>query len=402
MADQEDQTTKISEFSSITGVDRDRAKFYLQSSNWELSVALGTFYDSNSEESQYAENPEPVDISHQEQSTEGDINLATPPIASPMENVTGSKEQSQSSRNKKGSSNIFSLSSYHQADDESGNSDTEEGQAYYAGGSEHSGQQILGPDKHKKSKNPTGNLFDAAKKHGASVVSESREDSSSKKRSYFCGAGFTLGSDVEPSQQVGSPLSASEVEKPQTVVIKFWSNGFSIDNGPLRDFNDPDNKSFLDSIAKGEVPAELRRHARNAEVHVNMEDHREEEYVKPKETLKAFSGEGYMLGSPMPNIVSDTSTPAPDLSDRQTSVYQVDESKPTTSIQIRLADGTRLVTKFNHDSSIGDIRNVVRNARPNTGNFNLMTTFPNKVLSDDKVTISDAKLLNAVIVQRMT
>ena len=31
-------------------------------------------------------------------------------------------------------------------------------------------------------------------------------------------------------------------------------------------------------------------------MHVDMEDHRNEEYVKPKAVLKAFSGEGRKLG----------------------------------------------------------------------------------------------------------
>ena len=35
--------------------------------------------------------------------------------------------------------------------------------------------------------------------------------------------------------------------------ITFWSNGFSVDNGPLRDFNDPENAEFVDSIKRGLV-----------------------------------------------------------------------------------------------------------------------------------------------------
>ena len=394
MADQE-TNQMISDFSGITGVDEDRAKFYLQSSNWELNVALETFYDNSSDDQlaqQYAENQS----DERTLESSSDDTITTPSV------LQTAGVQAPTARTKV-TSNIFSLSSY-QEDNESGNSDTEEGQAYYAGGSEHSGQQILGPDKQKKSKNPTGNLFDAAKKHGAAVVAEESNDENSSKKTYFRGAGYTLGSDVEPSQQVSSSLSKNELDstQPQIVVIKFWSNGFSVDSGPLRDFNDPLNKNFLDSIAKGEVPSELRKLVHNAEVHVNMEDHREEEYVKQKETLSAFSGRGQMLGSPIPNIVSELPTVPNSSGDCQNSVFQVNESKPMTSIQIRLSDGTRLVTKFNHDSRVGDIRNVVRNARPNTGNFNLMTTFPNKVLTDDSISISDAKLLNAVIVQRMT
>ena len=37
------------------------------------------------------------------------------------------------------------------------------------------------------------------------------------------------------------------------MVLKLWKNGFSIDDGPLRDFKDPANKEFLDSVSKGFV-----------------------------------------------------------------------------------------------------------------------------------------------------
>ena len=45
-----------------------------------------------------------------------------------------------------------------------------------------------------------------------------------------------------------------------------------------------------------EVPQELVREAQGGEVNLDMEDHRQEEYVKPKVTVKAFSGAGNMLG----------------------------------------------------------------------------------------------------------
>jgi len=45
-----------------------------------------------------------------------------------------------------------------------------------------------------------------------------------------------------------------------------------------------------------EVPQELIRGARGGEVNLNMEDHRQENYVKPKMPLKAFTGEGHTLG----------------------------------------------------------------------------------------------------------
>ena len=35
------------------------------------------------------------------------------------------------------------------------------------------------------------------------------------------------------------------------VVLKFWSNGFSVDDGPLRSLEDPANEQFLSSVKRG-------------------------------------------------------------------------------------------------------------------------------------------------------
>ena len=45
-----------------------------------------------------------------------------------------------------------------------------------------------------------------------------------------------------------------------------------------------------------EIPKELLRLAKGGTVNLDMEDHRTEEYVKPKVAVKAFTGEGHKLG----------------------------------------------------------------------------------------------------------
>jgi len=75
-------------------------------------------------------------------------------------------------------------------------------------------------------------------------------------------------------------------------------------------------------------------------------------------------------------------------------------SAPLTSIQIRLFDGTRLVAKFNHHHTVGDIRGFVDRALPGRFNYQLQTTFPVKVLGDEEQSIAAAGLINAVIVQQ--
>ena len=59
--------------------------------------------------------------------------------------------------------------------------------------------------------------------------------------------------------------------------------------------------------------------------------------------MKAFSGVGRVLGNPTPKVVTSASnfhTKPPELLSQASSV-DVDESKPTTQLQIRLPDGSR-------------------------------------------------------------
>jgi len=52
---------------------------------------------------------------------------------------------------------------------------------------------------------------------------------------------------------------------------------------------------------------------------------------------------------------------------------------------------------------VSDVRQYLVEARPAMAarEFVLMTTFPNKELTDETLTLQDANLLNAVIVQRL-
>lgn len=40
---------------------------------------------------------------------------------------------------------------------------------------------------------------------------------------------------------------------------RLWQNGFSINDGELREYTDPQNSAFLSSIRRGEIPHELRQ-----------------------------------------------------------------------------------------------------------------------------------------------
>uniref|UniRef100_A0A2K6KD23 NSFL1 cofactor p47 n=1 Tax=Rhinopithecus bieti TaxID=61621 RepID=A0A2K6KD23_RHIBE len=331
----------LREFVAVTGAEEDRARFFLESAGWDLQIALASFYEDGGDE----------DIVTISQATPSSVSRGTAPSDN---RVTSFRDL------------------IHDQDEEE---EEEEGQRFYAGGSERSGQQIVGPPRKKSPNELVDDLFKGAKEHGAVAVERVTK-------------------------------SPGETSKPRVhVVLKLWKSGFSLDNGELRSYQDPSNAQFLESIRRGEVPAELRRLAHGGQVNLDMEDHRDEDFVKPKGAFKAFTGEGQKLGSTAPQVFS-TSSPAQQAENeaKASSSILIDESEPTTNIQIRLADGGRLVQKFNHSHRISDIRLFIVDARPAMAatSFILMTTFPNKELADESQTLKEANLLNAVIVQRLT
>jgi UBX domain-containing protein 1 len=117
-----------------------------------------------------------------------------------------------------------------------------------------------------------------------------------------------------------------------------------VDDGELRSFNDPANKAFLASIQRGEPPRELILQAEGAEVHLDMQDHRDEEYEAPKSSKPKLYNDGYKLGSPTPTVVSNASPN--DVEKNETMAKQdlaLKESEPSTQIQIRLSNGSKYI-----------------------------------------------------------
>lgn len=87
---------------------------------------------------------------------------------------------------------------------------------------------------------------------------------------------------------------------------------------------------------------------------------------------------GNRLGAPVPSTAPSTSTAAavpgafpsstnsahssssaPAAEEKKATSFSVVDSEPTTSIQIRLGDGTRMVAKVNLSHTVGDIRGFI-------------------------------------------
>ena len=370
MADS-DRSNLISEFCKVTGADAVRARHYLEATGWDRNLAISSYFEE-SEESESSANMFPRPGS---------------PKPKPEPKVPAS-----------GSSRIATFASLRRNEE----SDEEEGQAFYAGGSERSGQQVLGPSKRKAVNEIVQDMFKAVRTFGAEDADHSKKSASGSKVKAFRGTGYVLGSTPKCSDAVADESRDDRPSEPLDICLRLWQTGFTVDDGSLRAYNDPQNREFLDTVRKGEIPMELRHKANGGEVHVKLEDHSHEEYAPKKPLVQAFAGTGFRLGNVTPTVTSTPSEPQKTAADAQKSIG-IDDTKPVTNLQIRLADGSRLTMQANHTHTIGAIRRFIVEARPEyaTTLFSLLSSFPPKELTDDNATLEEENLINAVIVQKL-
>lgn len=124
---------------------------------------------------------------------------------------------------------------------------------------------------------------------------------------------------------------------------------------------------------------------------------------EPEKPKVPFQGVGRTLGGTSSSSTSEQSQPTTDPAPSNPSAPAViDPSLPSTSIQLRLADGTRLVGHFNLHHTINDIRTFIDLSRPGTSrNYQLQTGFPPKLLTDSTQTIEQSGLASSVIMQKL-
>ncbi|KAJ7395209.1 UBX domain-containing protein 2A [Pitangus sulphuratus] len=238
----------------------------------------------------------------------------------------------------------------------------------------------------------------------------------------------------EEAQKVGAMCVPPATVKNQVdVIIKLWKNGFTVNDSELRSYTDAANQQFLDSIKKGELPFELRKVFDKEEVDVKVEDKKDKVYLSSKKPMfHPFSGHGYRLGSATPKIISKVRDDHQGPDDkRHLPLVPLNDLEPITNIQIWLADGERIIQKFNVSHSHGsDVSSVMDsqeavNLMGYTGNgreegishvrdfitkyqgsqgsvpFTLTTSLPFRELQDETLTLGEAELQNAVVVQRL-
>lgn len=288
--------------------------------------------------------------------------------------------------------------------------DDEKGPDMFAGG-EKSGLAVQNPDKpgdHFK------NILNQAKQNRDRPPGD--EAAGPPPRTAFTGRAQTLGGDDAPSQvlddpRANQPVPGEHMPRVQRV-LHLWADGFSIDDGDLHRFDDPANAQTLAQINQGRAPLSLLNVLPGQEVDLQLDPHKDQNFVPPKKTYKPFGGSGQRLGSPTPgpsvttgvasSAAPQTSTPS---TSSQAATMDVNEGEPTLTLQIRLGDGTRLQSRFNNSHTIGDVYAFVNRASPESTarSWALMTTFPSKELSDKGQSLEAAVgKRGGVVVQKWT
>ncbi|KAF8887040.1 hypothetical protein CPB84DRAFT_1787195 [Gymnopilus junonius] len=299
-------------------------------------------------------------------------------------------------------------------DDDDSDEENKGAESWFAGG-ERSGISVENPDRRRAvpGGHMVADLLRRAAQGGPAPEPPSRPTA-------FFGSGHTLGSDEVESSYVPDP-SAEDDEQEETAIrhLTIWRDGFQVEDGELRRYDDPAQSQVLAEINSGLAPPAILNIRPGQHVELRVSKRLNEDYVPPK-GAKTFSGSGNRLGSVVPDFAgtsndaspampgtfpptssSTTAAPAADRAAISTK-FEVDQNQPTTSIQIRLADGTRMVCRMNLTHTVGDVRNFINASRPEnlTRPYTIGTTFPNRILEDDLATIQGAGLVNSVVVQR--
>ncbi|KAH9905041.1 SEP-domain-containing protein [Xylariomycetidae sp. FL2044] len=405
MANEVDHDALTSELMGMTGASPEKATQYLSASNWDLAAATEAFFADEEEDdvppvaSSSSNAPAPADYT-------GPRTLDGRPA--PQAIPTFSSSSKKAAPKKKGLATLSSIGGghAHDDDDDSDDDDDDTHRDTYAGG-EKSGLAVQDPSQRADPQRIINDLLSKARSQTQRPEASSPAGPSST--ASFRGSGQTLGGEGVASRTIPDPIGSSgsgsrsrpQTEEVQERTLHLWRDGFSVDDGELRRFDDPANADALRMIQQGRAPIHLMNVRYDEPLDVKLQQH-DENYRQLPKIYKPFGGEGRRLGSPVPgetaaaaSTMSSTGSaagvPAVSSSSTASAATTVDSSQPTIMIRIQMPDGTRLPARFNTTQTVNDVYHFISQASSElrTGGWVLATTFPNKDHTDKSLILGD-------------
>ncbi|KAG8156288.1 hypothetical protein KVR01_013823 [Diaporthe batatas] len=392
----------VMQFCELTGSSADRAAQYLEASSWNISAAVSSYFADDEDESAPSSSrpsqpaPEPA--------YSGPRTLDGRPA--PQSALASSSSASKKPAKKKGLATLSSLGGgggghdHDDDDDDEEEDDTADRRGprdLFAGG-EKSGLAVQDPGRNPADpQNVIKDILAKAKANAKRAPSSDEDVPGPSQSSNFRGAGTTVGGEGTESRTIPDPAGAhapsrSAEELPVvTRTLHLWRDGFSIEDGPLRRYDDPEHAMDLQMIRTGRAPLHLMEVEHGQRCDVRLQQHEEDWHQLPR-IYKPFGGQGRRLGSPVPGdgnaAPASVLTPAaPAISapaGSPAALADVDPNQPSVAIRFQMPDGSRLPARFNLTHTVGDLYQFARSASAETRvrAFTVQSTFPTKEYTD--------------------
>jgi len=208
----------------------------------------------------------------------------------------------------------------------------------------------------------TGGLGSQGHGSGLAVVAPNEGNSSGNPMRQFL-------NQIQQQQQA----SGGNVEpgNRRIVTVTMYRNGFTVNNGPLREPSDPNNRQFIESLIQGYCPEELVENGQPADV--RLESKVTEEYQPPKTSgsrFSAFAGEGAAVGE---IALSATTAIVPGTQGNGAPLIVNEAAGEIVRVQVKFPDGKKEVCKFEKHHTIRHLISRVELLRPNLGPYLLMS-----------------------------
>ncbi|EWG42736.1 hypothetical protein FVEG_04479 [Fusarium verticillioides 7600] len=394
MADHEAQ---IVEFAGLSGASPEEARQYLEAHNWDLAEASNAWFRDAEDDNRDTSTAPPAAAAPDNYT--GPRTLDGRPAPEAARSSQPARKPAASQQRKRGIATLGSLgSSSHQHDhgdddDDDFDGEDDDGRGNLFAGGEKSGLAVQDPHQEGGPKKIISDIL--AKARANAQRPEAENEAGPSEPSRFRGTGQTLGGDGVESRSIPDPLgpSRSSNAEPQERVLHIWQDGFSIDDGDLRRFDDPANQADLALIRAGRAPLHLMNVQHDQPIDVKLHQHDTPYQPQPKK-YRPFGGSGQRLGAVVPGVEGSSSSPAPAASSAAPSSSNapiVDDAQPTIMIRIQMPDGTRLPARFNTTHTIDDVYGFVQGASPDTRtrSWVLSTTFPNKDHTDRSMVLGE-------------
>ncbi|KAJ0116981.1 hypothetical protein N8I77_008849 [Diaporthe amygdali] len=404
-----DHDELVMQFCELTGASADRAAQYLEASSWNISTAVGSFFADDDDET--AGDAGPSSQPAPEPAYSGPRTLDGRPA--PQSALPSSSSASKKPAKKKGLATLSSLGggSGHDHDDDDDDEEEDDptdrrGPRDLFAGGEKSGLAVQDPSRNAADpQNVIKDILAKAKANAKRAPSE-EETPGPSRSSNFRGSGTTVGGEGTESRTIPDPSGPRAPPRPSeelpvvTRTLHLWRDGFSIEDGPLRRYDDPEHAMDLQMIRTGRAPLHLMEVEHGQRCDVRLQQHEEDWHQLPR-IYKPFGGQGRRLGSPVPGDgntapVATQTTAAPATSSAQPAagpapIADLDSSQPTVAIRFQMPDGSRLPARFNLSHTIGDLYQFARSASSDTRDraFIVQSTFPSKDYTDHSQKLED-------------